>query len=176
MTPSELLVRWATTAVRDDVPCGGHGVKVHPSGRFSIDGARCTEDAALAHIAAQQVRADPPTPKAQHMTDTTTATAPAKGPKRTGFTWGGLNAATQGVFIRLCEDIQAATEDHSMAAAARLAVDIPKINPIDAPRITNCKKAGLLETLEGDKKSHKLIRLTDEGRRVWFEHTGNPSA
>lgn len=174
MTPSELLVRWTTTAARDGVPCGGHGVKVHPSGRFSIDGTRCTEDAALAHIAAQQARTAAPTPKAQPMT--ATATAPAKQPKRTGFTWDSLSTATQEVFFRICEEIQTATEDHSMVAAARLGVDIPKIALVDAPRITNLKKAGLLETLEGEKKSHKHIRLTDEGRVQWFAHTGNPSA
>ncbi|QQG31309.1 hypothetical protein S2L_14 [Cyanophage S-2L] len=158
--PADLIKRWTTVAQRDNTPAGGYGVKVHPSGRFSIDGTRCTEEAALAHI---QSKLEAP------MTEATAKQT--KEPKRTGFSFDALNQATKDLFFRLCEEIQTATRDHGMTAAARLGTDV-KVPLTDAPRLTNLKKAGLLETVEGEKKSHKMLRLTDEGRAIWAAHTG----
>jgi hypothetical protein len=160
--PADLIKRWTTVAQRDNTPAGGYGVKVHPSGRFSIDGTRCTEEAALAHI---QSKLEAP------MTEATTKQA--KEPKRTGFSWDNLNQATKDLFFRICEEIQTATRDHSMVVAARLGEAV-KVPLADAPRLTNLKKAGLLETVEGEKKSHKMLRLTDEGRKIWSQEVPAP--
>jgi hypothetical protein len=157
--PTDLIKRWTTVAQRDNTPAGGYGVKVHPSGRFSIDGTRCTEEAALAYI---QSKLEAPMTEAIKQT---------KEPKRTGFAWDNLNQATKDLFFRICEEIQTATQDHSMVVAARLGEAV-KVPLTDAPRLTNLKKAGLLETIEGEKKSHKMLRLTDGGRAVWAAHTG----
>jgi len=155
--PADLIKRWTTVAQRDNTPAGGYGVKVHPSGRFSIDGTRCTEEAAFAHIQSKLEAPMTQTPAKQ-----------TKEPKRTGFDWDNLNQATRDLFFRICEEIQAATEDYSMLAAARLGTDI-KIPLTDAPRLTNLKKAGVLETIEGEKKSHKMLRLTVAGRQIWSQ-------
>lgn len=147
--PSDLIKRWTTVAQRDGTPAGGYGVKVHPSGRFSIDGTRCTEEAALAHIQAQQ---------APVMTEAQTTAR--KEPQRTGFTWENLNQATQDLFFELCRLIQNA---NNLEAPVRLGHDIPKVALTDAPRLTNLKKAGLLETIDGEKKSHRMLRITEAG-------------
>ena len=83
---------------------------------------------------------------------------------RTGFAWDRLNKNTQDFFQQLCEEMLTATRDASLSLAVRLGHDIPKVSPQNQPRLTNLKKAGVLESFAGEKKSHKMLRLTDLGR------------
>lgn len=159
MNASALLDRLILVATQDQTNATAHGVVVTPKGRFqsAATKGRISQAEAIAMIE----RNAAPEPE-----------APKNGPRRTGFTFGSLNAATQAVFYRLCEDIQTATQDHDMQVAARLGHDV-RINLVDAPRVTSLKKCGLLETVDGAKKSHRMLRLTDAGRALWFAHTGN---
>lgn len=75
-----------------------------------------------------------------------------------------LNAATQSLFFQLCELIMEATQDHSLVIAAKIGRDIPKISLYDAPRISNLKKAGLIERV-GEKGGY--LQLTDLGRSIY---------
>jgi hypothetical protein len=84
--------------------------------------------------------------------------------QRTGFSWNNLNANTQTFFQEICEQMLTATRDASLQVSVRLGHDIPKVAPQNQPRLTNLKKAGVLESFAGEKKSHKMLRLTDAGR------------
>ena len=166
----------AATALRtlvQDVASNGtpttkHGITITTSGRFQFEGKRIGLDRAIELIAEDlAAEADAaPAPAAPEAPE-------IKQPKRTGFAWESLNEATQTFFFGLCEYIQEATHDHGMTASARLGVDIPAIGLANAPRLSNCKKSNIIETIEGSKKSHKHIRLTDAGRALWFAHTGS---
>jgi hypothetical protein len=74
-----------------------------------------------------------------------------------------LNTATQAFFYQLCEQIQAATHDASMACAARIGKDIPNIGLANAPRLTNLKKAGVIERGE-----RGWVQLTELGRAMFL--------
>ncbi|MEK9630254.1 MAG: hypothetical protein VW076_00090 [Synechococcus sp.] len=84
--------------------------------------------------------------------------------QRTGFAWDRLNSNTQAFFQEICEQMLTATQDASLVVAVRLGTDIPKVSPQNQPRLTNLKKAGMLESIAGERKSHKMLRLTDAGR------------
>ncbi|MCP9786003.1 hypothetical protein [Cyanobium sp. N5-Cardenillas] len=149
-----------------------HGITATPSGYFYAAGKRVGLDRAI-ELIAESMAADAcmsgPAPRpadADTIANTDVVEGPRQ-PKRTGFTWESLNEATQAVFWRLAEQIQTATQDADQLQNVRLGHDIPKVELVDAPRITNLKKAGLLETFEGVKRSHRHIRLTDAGRVRW---------
>lgn len=93
--------------------------------------------------------------------------APKRQPKRTGFAFENLNQATQDLFLRLAEVLANADQ----IGGARLGVDV-HVPLTDAPRLTNIKKARLLETISGEVKSHRYLKLTEEGRRVWQATVG----
>lgn len=79
-----------------------------------------------------------------------------------------LNAATRDLFFELCEAIMSATGDHDLLIGVRIGRDIPKISLHNAPRLSNLKKAGLLERV-GAKGGYLV--LTDLGRSIY--HGGN---
>lgn len=156
----QIAERQAKIAKRDGGEANSRGVKFTASGRYFIDGTRVGFDAAVQHIAARlEAEAAPaPTPK-------------LKGePRRTGFNWDKLNQATQDFFFTLCEQMQTVSQDHGMTVP--VSVKELQIGLVNAPRLTNAKKANLVRTIEGTKKSHKLLVLTDEGRAIWFAHRG----
>lgn len=74
-----------------------------------------------------------------------------------------LNTATQAFFYQLCEQIQSATHDASMMVGAQIGKDVPSIGLANAPRLSNLKKAGLIE--RGIKG---WLQLTDQGRAVFL--------
>ena len=161
-----LVDRQLAVAARDGGVATCHGLKFTPKGYVlqAEDGRRIGKADAVQVMATYLEAADAPAPAAP-------AAPRAKGePRRTGFIWDSLNQATQGFFFQACEDIQEVTRDHSMTLAVQ-AKDV-RVGLVNAPRLTNLKKAGLIETIQGDKKSHKFIRLTDAGRAIWFAHCG----
>ena len=140
-----------------------NGVTITPAGYYLKDGKRIGLKAAEALV---NVEPEAPAP------EPTTTPTEKRQPKRTGFTWDSLNAATQALFFRLAEQIQTATQDGDQLQSVRLGHDIPKIELVDAPRLSSLKKAGLLETFEGVKKSYRHLRLTDAGRELWASTVG----
>lgn len=140
------------------------GVTCTPSGYFYAAGKRIglakaetmvaqavAEDAAAAEAMAAT---EPP---ADHRVD---PAAEPRQPKRTGFTWDALNQATKQLFFRLDREIR-----QTAIELPRLGLDI-HIALVDAPRLTNLKKAGLLETVNvsGTPKSWRHLRLTQAGQ------------
>lgn len=79
------------------------------------------------------------------------------------FSFDKLNAATQAFFYQLCEQIQTATKDADMICGVKIGKDISSIGLVNAPRLTNLKKAGLIA------KAHKgWVQLTEEGRAIYL--------
>jgi hypothetical protein len=89
--------------------------------------------------------------------------------KSSGITWDKLNQATKDFFFELASAIYAATDDvnfeNGHPPAARLGRDIPKISLKNAPRLSNLKKAGMMETTSWNSnvKSERYICLTEQG-------------
>lgn len=85
------------------------------------------------------------------------------------MSWDKLNQATKDFFFELASQIYAATDDvnfeNGHPPAARLGRDIPKISLKNAPRLSNLKKAGMMETTSwnGNAKSERFICLTEQG-------------
>lgn len=79
-------------------------------------------------------------------------------PRRTGFDFDRLNQPTQGLFWRLADQL--------WQEPLRLGHGI-SIALVDAPRLTNLKKAGLFCTWSGTTKSHRYLALTEAGRDLW---------
>jgi hypothetical protein len=86
--------------------------------------------------------------------------------KSSGITWDKLNQATKDFFFELASQIYAATNDcdsengHYMA---RLGQDIPKISLKNAPRLSNLKKAGMIEHNRVVERTGRWISLTEQG-------------
>jgi len=146
-----LMDRWTKLAKQDGTLAGGYGVKVNPTGYIYCDAEskRISYDAAcaiVAHAVNEEV-----------IDSMIIAPAPSTD-------WKKLNAATQALFITLCEQVITATADASLIQSARLGHDIPKISPQDSPRLTNLKIAGLVCSTPGAVASHKMLEITPEGR------------
>lgn len=144
-----------------------HGITATPSGYFYAAGKRVGLDRAIEliteNMAAEACMSGPaPRPaEAETVINAEVVEGPRQ-PKRTGFTFESLNAPTQALFFRLAE-VLASTDQ---IGGARLGVDV-NVPLVDAPRLTNIKKAGLIETVAGEVKSHRFLRLTDAGRARW---------
>ena len=94
---------------------------------------------------------------------TTLLGAEPTAPVQVAWSFEKLNAATQAFFYQLCEQIQEATHDASMTCAARIGKDIPNIGLENAPRLTNLKKAGVIERGE-----RGWVQLTELGREMFL--------
>ena len=153
-TASTLLDRWAKTAARDGVSCGGYGLRVMPTGEFQT-----SQHSDLDREDAIQIVTD-------NMTQTITAPAPAacpapasepKAPKEKTapgpIAWDNLNDATQAFFFELVDGLP----------EGDWSGPLPKITLQVAPRLTMLKRAGVLTT-EG--KRTKTLHITAEGQRV----------
>ena len=153
----QMIARQAEVAKRDGSG-GTRGVKItiqkDGKPRYMHAGQRIKEDQAIAIVA-------------QALAEEAAAPAETKAPSRTNFDFYKLNHNTQLLFWELCEQIQTVTQDHSNSIAVRLGHDIPKIAPQHQPRLTNLKKAGVLKSYSGDKKSHKMLVLTEAGQKIW---------
>lgn len=76
-----------------------------------------------------------------------------------------LNAATRAYFSELCESIMAATQDADLLNPARIGKQIPLIGLANAPRLSNLKKAGVIERV-GNKGGY--LQITQAGRDIFF--------
>lgn len=155
-----IVDRQLKVAARDGSDAHSRDIRFTSGGYIYHDGNRIGRDAAVQMLACQLEQED------RHAEQPYEA---AKTPADS-MTWDKLNQATQDFFFRLGEQIQSATKDASNDCGARLGHAIPRISLQDAPRLTNLKKAGLLVTREGAKKSHKMICLTETGRAIWAAH------
>lgn len=156
--------RQVKVAKRDNTDAHARGVTFKPSGYIFIGSDRVSFEAAVQFLAVKLEEELKPAPAK------TKAAKAVAGP----MTWEKLNQATQDFFFDLGEQIQTVTQDHSMVQGVRLGHDIPKISLKNAPRLSNLKKAGLLETYtdNGCPKSHKFIGLTEQGQAIWAAHRG----
>lgn len=155
-----IIDRQLKVAARDGSDAHSRNIRFTSGGYIYHDGNRIGRDAAVQMLAYQLEQEDQPTEQSQKIIK-----APAS-----SMTWDKLNQTTQDFFFRLGEQIQSATKDANNRCAARLGHDIPSISLQDAPRLTNLKKAGLLVTQEGAKKSHRMILLTEAGQAIWEAH------
>ena len=159
-----IVERQLVVAKRDNCTATHRGLVFTPKGRiYTHGGGRIGIESAVQFMAAKIEQED---------LNTSASTPKIKGqPSRTDFTWDRLNEATHEFFFRLCEDIQTYTKDAGMTCPAP--IDQLRIGLTNAPRLSNLKKAGLVISVEGAKKSHKWLRLTDSGRQLFLTTIGN---
>jgi hypothetical protein len=77
-----------------------------------------------------------------------------------------LNTVTQALFFQLCEQIMEATKDASLVIAAEIGKQVPSIGLQNAPRLSNLKKAGVIERV-GNKGG--WLQVTDLGRHIFHD-------
>ena len=159
-----IVERQLKIAAQDQTPARNRGLSFTTKGYIlQDDGHRIGKAAAIQILAAaleqEEIGTQMPTPRIKGQ------------PDRTDFTWDRLNEATQEFFFHLCEDIQSYTKDAGMIVPAP--INQVRIGLINAPRLSNLKKAGLVISVMGIKKSHKFIQLTDNGRQLFQSMTGN---
>lgn len=165
MTYTEQALQIATrqqfVAKRDNGEANNRGIKFTPGGYCYLSGVRISFEAAVQQIAAcLEAEANAAT--------TIDAKVNKTQPRRTDFTWDRLNQNTKDFFFNICDQMQTISRDHDMIVP--VAVKELRIGLTHAPRLTNLKKAGLIEGFAGLKKSHKMLRLTEEGRSLWASH------
>jgi hypothetical protein len=117
---------------------------------YGKDNVRISLNAAVQTLAVKLEQEDAPKPQI----------------KRTDFNWDKLNSNTQDTLFWLAERIVDQTKDAGLVLPARLGKDGVSIPAAKQPLITNLKKAGLVATSCGAKKSHRYIQLTEEGRTI----------
>jgi len=157
-----IIERGLTVAKRDDSVFTSRNIKISPKGYFYVNGQRCSQtDAtqALAHVLNEEAKAE------------MAALEKAKPGKRIRvagpMTFESLNKATQDFFFELAEQMQTASRDHNNGVAIRLGHSIPKIEAKNQPRLTNLKKVGVIRSVNGELKSHKMLQLTEQGQAIW---------
>lgn len=159
-----IVERQLKVAAQDRTPARNRGLNFTVKGYILRDTGHRIGKAAAIQILAAALE--------QEELDTHLPTPQIKGqPNHTDFTWDRLNTATQEFFFRLCEDIQSCTKDAGMTVPAPL--NQLRIGLINAPRLSNLKKAGLVVSVTGTKKSHKFVQLTDSGRHLFQSAIGN---
>ena len=154
-----IVERQLTVSKKDGTVARNRGIEFRPSGYIYAGLRRISKEEAVQTLAARIEIQD--NTKAQLQT--------TKKAKSSGITWDKLNQATKDFFFELASEIFAATEDvdyeNGRPACARLGRDIPKISLKNAPRLSNLKKAGMMETItwNDNTKSERFISLTEQG-------------
>lgn len=154
-----IVTRQLEVAKKDNCIARNRNVEFRPSGHIYLCGERLSKVLAIQHIAAKI--------QAEH--ESKIQPQAIKKTKSSGITWDKLNQATKDFFFELAAEIFAATEDvdyeNGRPACARLGRDIPKISLKNAPRLSNLKKAGMMETItwNNNTKSERFISLTEQG-------------
>ena len=150
-----IVERQLTVSKRDGSAARNRGIEFRPNGYIFAGNKRISKDIAVTTLA-----------QALEIEDKPQVT---KKTKSSGITWDKLNQATKDFFFELAAEIYAATEDvyyeNGRPACARLGRDIPKISLKNAPRLSNLKKAGMMETItwNNNTKSERFISLTEQG-------------
>lgn len=152
-----IVERQLTVSKKDGSVAHNRGIEFRPNGYIFAGNKRISQDDAVITLA--QALESEAHSKIQ----------PVKSVKSSGITWDKLNQATKDFFFELASQIYAATDDvcfeNGHPPAARLGRDIPKISLKNAPRLSNLKKAGMMETSSwnGNAKSERYICLTEQG-------------
>ena len=157
-----IVERQLAVSKRDGSVARNRGIEFRPNGHIFIDKKRISNGDAVIALA-QKLESEA---QAKILPQTTKKT------KSNGITWDKLNQATKDFFFELAIQIYGATDDaqsENGIYTARLGRDIPKISLKNAPRLSNLKKAGMVETTKGtDTKSERWIRLTEQGYATYL--------
>ena len=154
-----IVERQLTVSKRDGSAARNRGIEFRPNGYIFAGNKRISKEEAVQTLAARIEIQD--NAKAQPQA--------TKKTKSSGITWDKLNQATKDFFFELAAEIYAASDDvnfeNGHPPAARLGRDIPKISLKNAPRLSNLKKAGMMETTSwnSNAKSERYICLTEQG-------------
>ena len=154
-----IVERQLQVSKRDGNAARNRGIEFRPSGYIYAGTTRISKEEAVQTLAArieiqENAKAQPKVTKKT---------------KSSGITWDKLNQATKDFFFELAAEIYAASDDvnfeNGHPPAARLGRDIPKISLKNAPRLSNLKKAGMMETTSwnSNAKSERYICLTEQG-------------
>ena len=150
-----IVERQLQVSKRDGSAARNRGIEFRPNGYIFSGNTRISKDAAVQTLAAKM-----------EIEDKHPAFKEPKKAKSSGITWDKLNQATKDFFFELASQIYAATNDcdsengHYMA---RLGQDIPKISLKNAPRLSNLKKAGMIEHNRVVERTGRWISLTEQG-------------
>ena len=147
-----IVERQLTVSKKDGSVARNRGIEFRPNGYIFAGNKRISkEDAVITLAKLIEIEAKPQV---------------IKKAKSSGITWDKLNQATKDFFFELASQIYAATNDcdsengHYMA---RLGQDIPKISLKNAPRLSNLKKAGMIEHNRVVERTGRWISLTEQG-------------
>lgn len=147
-----IVERQLTVSKKDGSVARNRGIEFRPNGYIFAGNKRISKEIAVTTLAQTlEIEAKPQTTKKV---------------KSSGITWDKLNQATKDFFFELASQIYAATNDcdsengHYMA---RLGQDIPKISLKNAPRLSNLKKAGMIEHNRVVERTGRWISLTEQG-------------
>ena len=150
-----IVERQLQVSKKDGSVARNRGIEFRPNGYIFAGNKRISKDIAVVTLAQTLEIEDKP--------------QVTKKTKSSGITWDKLNQATKDFFFELAAEIYAASDDvnfeNGHPPAARLGRDIPKISLKNAPRLSNLKKAGMMETTtwNSNTKSERYICLTEQG-------------
>ncbi len=151
-----IVERQLQVSKKDGTAARNRGIEFRPNGYIFAGNKRISKDDAVITLA-QTLESEAQTKILPQVTKKT---------KSSGITWDKLNQATKDFFFELASQIYAATNDcdsengHYMA---RLGQDIPKISLKNAPRLSNLKKAGMIEHNRVVERTGRWISLTEQG-------------
>ena len=147
-----IVERQLQVSQKDGSIARNRGIEFRPNGYIFAGNKRISKEIAVTTLAQTLETEDKP--------------QATKKTKSSGITWDKLNQATKDFFFELASQIYAATNDcdsengHYMA---RLGQDIPKISLKNAPRLSNLKKAGMIEHNRVVERTGRWISLTEQG-------------
>ena len=150
-----IVERQLKVSKKDGTAARNRGIEFRPNGYIFSGNTRISKESAVQTLAAKM-----------EIEDKHPAFKEPKKTKSSGITWDKLNQATKDFFFELASQIYAATNDcdsengHYMA---RLGQDIPKISLKNAPRLSNLKKAGMIEHNRVVERTGRWISLTEQG-------------
>ena len=150
-----IVERQLKVSKKDGTAARNRGIEFRPNGYIFSGNTRISKESAVQALAAKM-----------EIGDKHPAFKEPKKAKSSGITWDKLNQATKDFFFELASQIYAATNDcdsengHYMA---RLGQDIPKISLKNAPRLSNLKKAGMIEHNRVVERTGRWISLTEQG-------------
>ena len=152
-----IVERQLEVSKRDGSAARNRGIEFRPNGYIFSGNTRISKQSAVQTLAAKM-----------EIEEKHPAFKEPKKTKSSGITWDKLNQATKDFFFELAAEIYACTEDvcfeNGHPPAARLGRDI-KIGLKNAPRLSNLKKAGMMETTNwnSNTKSERYLCLTEQG-------------
>ena len=156
-----IVERQLQVSKKDGSVARNRGIEFRPNGYIFAGNKRISKDIAVVTLA-QTLESEAQTKILPQVTTKT---------KSSGITWDKLNQATKDFFFELASQIYAATNDcdsengHYMA---RLGQDIPKISLKNAPRLSNLKKAGMIEHNKVVERTGRWISLTERGYAAYL--------